>query len=87
LCTLLRRTHRCSFVLPVRDQFIQCSWFEHVAREDVRTDFVALFDYANGDFLAGLGRVLLQANRGGETCRACTDHDDVIFDLLACISL
>ena len=41
----------------------------------MRADFRTLFDNANSD----VGALLLDAYRGGEACRACTDDQYVVF--------
>ena len=46
-------------------------------------DFAAFFEYANVDFLAGLGRQLLESDRGRQAGGAAADYHHVVFHCFA----
>ena len=74
---------RRAFFLPVRDQFGDRARVHHRARQDMRPDLRAFFQYAHADLDAFLRRQLLQADRRGQAGRAAADDHDVVFHRLA----
>ena len=78
-----RSVERRALFLPVRDQFVQRTRLQHRAGQDMRAHFRALFDDADGDFLAGFLFQLLQADRGGQTGRARAHDHHIIFHAFA----
>ncbi|BAT11662.1 Os10g0516350, partial [Oryza sativa Japonica Group] len=59
---------------PLRDEFIQRSWLEHVPRQYMRTDFGALLEDADGEVGVGVAAELLQPDGRGEP-RGPSPHD------------
>src|SRR3546814_2595002 len=74
LVALDRRIERRAKFLPVREQLVERTRLEHRAGQDVRTNFRALLDDADADFLAGFSGDLLQAASGGQSGRAGSDR-------------
>ena len=61
-----RRVDRRAFLLPVWYQFVQREWIKHRARQNVRSNFAAFFENADGHFAVVFCSELLQANCGGQ---------------------
>mmetsp|Transcript_96076 Transcript_96076/g.233404 ORF Transcript_96076/g.233404 Transcript_96076/m.233404 type:complete len:321 (+) Transcript_96076:1168-2130(+) len=73
------RLHRRTLFAPVRHQLVQRVRLEDVAGDDVRADFVAFFDDADGEVGLGLQRQLAQADGGRQPRRATADHQHVVL--------
>ncbi|MOA16438.1 hypothetical protein D3C78_1366530 [compost metagenome] len=69
--------------LPVGEQFVERTRFEHRTGENVGADFGAFLHHADAEFLAGFGGLLLQAAGGGKAGGAGADDDDVEFHVFA----
>ncbi|MNQ85604.1 hypothetical protein D3C85_1007750 [compost metagenome] len=82
-----RGVQRRALGLPVGEQFVERTRFEHRTGENVGADFGAFLHHADAEFLAGFGGLLLQAAGGGETGGARSDDDDVEFHVFAFHSL
>jgi len=74
---------RRAFFLPVRDKFGDRARVHHRARQNMRPDLRALFQYAHAKLDAFVGRQLLQADRRGQASRAAADDHHVVFHRLA----
>ncbi|MNN74279.1 hypothetical protein D3C81_1904630 [compost metagenome] len=66
-------------VLPVGEQFVERTRFEHRTGEDVGADFGAFLHHADAELLAGFGGLLLQSAGGGKSGGAGANDDDVEF--------
>ncbi|MNT30032.1 hypothetical protein D3C72_1658040 [compost metagenome] len=64
---------------PVWDQFGQRFRIHDGARQDMRAQFAAFFQHADGHFLALFSGQLLQADRRGQACGATADDHHVIL--------
>ena len=72
-----RRVERCTFRFPIGNELIERARLDHRAGKDVRADFRAFLDHANGDLAPGRRRQLLQPDRGTQARGAGADDDDV----------
>ena len=75
--------HRCTFGLPVRNQFRQRHGIHHGPRKDMRPCFRSLFKHAHRKILSLPLRQLLEPDSGRQTGRPCTDNHDIVFHRLA----
>ncbi len=78
-----RGVERGAEFLPVREQLVQGTWFEHGTGKDMCADFGAFLDHADADFFTGFGGLLLQSAGGRQACRASADDDHVEFHVFA----
>ena len=74
-----RRVEGRAALLPVRDQLVQGTWFEHGARQDVRANLAAFFNQAHFEVAPGLGGKLLQPDRSRQARRAAANDHDIEF--------
>ncbi|CAB3810847.1 hypothetical protein LMG27177_07524 [Paraburkholderia fynbosensis] len=74
---------RRALFLPVRHQFGDRARVHHRARQDMRPDLRALFQYAHAQLDAFFSRQLFQADRRGQASRAAADDHHVVFHRLA----
>src|SRR5579883_1641399 len=82
-----RSLDRRALLPPVRNQLVDRNRIDHRARQDMRADLRSLLDDADRDFVALLGRKLLQSDRGRQPGRPATDDHDVVFHALAIAGL
>ena len=75
----MSRAHVIGKILPVGEELFEGVGFEAVAREGVRANLGALVQQTDADLFAVLGLELLEADRGGQACRASADDDDVVL--------
>jgi hypothetical protein len=79
--------NRCTQLLPVGEQFIQCSRLEHISREDVRANFSTLVDHTNADICTLLLSKLLQSDSSRKARRSRTDSYHIINHSLSRLRL
>ena len=62
---------------PFRQQAVEADGVDHRAGEDVGADLGAFLDHDHGDLRSRLGRLLLEADGGGQACGTRAHDDDV----------
>ena len=62
---------------PFRQQAVEADGVDHRAGEDVGADLRAFLDHDHGDLRSRLGRLLLEADGGGQACGTRAHDDDV----------
>ncbi len=70
---------RGALCLPVGQQLVDRARVHHGARENVRAGLGAFLEHDHGNVLAGLGRALLDADRGRQASRPAADDHDVVL--------
>jgi hypothetical protein len=64
---------------PIGQEGVEADRVDDGAGQDMRPDLRALFHDDDGDVCSRLGRLLLEPDRGRQTCGTCTYDDDVEF--------